>query len=135
MKLVCMSALALQASALVAPVAPGVQMSQISCSRVADPTMFVGGGKSTPKPKAAPKAAPKRSAPAAKKVVKKAPAKKASGGSTGFAQQGSAKGKGGFFPWVVNEPGTYAEVPMLSGLFADKKDPKGSTKGMFGRKM
>jgi len=27
---------------------------------------------------------------------------------------GSARGKGGFFPWIVNEPGTYAKPLMLS---------------------
>ncbi len=152
-----------RASALVAPVAPGMQMSQVSCSRVADSTMFVGKSKAAPKPKVAskaapkPKAAPKKAAPAmagkiaGKKVVKQAPAKRASGGPTGFASQGSAKGKGGVFPWIVNEPGTYAEVPMLSGLFVEKTDeltgwggdafslskflyPKGG-KGMFDRKM
>ena len=26
------------------------------------------------------------------------------------------KGKGGIFPWITNEPGTYAEVPMLSSF-------------------
>merc|ERR1719446_1535115 len=145
-----MSALALQASALVAPVAPGMQMSQVSCSRVADSTMFVGKSKAAPKPKVASKAAPKPKA-APKKAAPAMAAKRASGGPTGFASQGSAKGKGGVFPWIVNEPGTYAEDPMLSGLFVEKTDeltgwggdafslskflyPKGG-KGMFDRKM
>merc|ERR1719198_1416154 len=38
---------------------------------------------------------------------KKPPAKK--GGS-------SPKGKGGILPWITNEPGTYAEVAMLSSF-------------------
>merc|ERR1719330_2246495 len=136
----CMSALALQASAL-APVAPCVQMSQVACSRVAEPTMFVGRSKSTPKPAAAPKAVVEK---AAKKAApKKAPVARAS--------QGSAKGKGGIFPWITNEPGTYAEVPMLSQLVTEKNDeltgwggdvfslskflyPTGA-KGMFDKKM
>merc|ERR1719409_1774037 len=42
----------------------------------------------------------------AKKKIKKAVSKKGS----------SPKGKGGIFPWVTNEPGTYAEVSMLSSF-------------------
>jgi len=31
-------------------------------------------------------------------------------------QSSSTKGKGGIFPWITNEPGTYAEVAMLSSF-------------------
>mmetsp|Transcript_29919 Transcript_29919/g.96548 ORF Transcript_29919/g.96548 Transcript_29919/m.96548 type:complete len:93 (+) Transcript_29919:258-536(+) len=52
----------------------------------------------------APKKAPAKKAPPKKAAaVKKAPPKTRSG-----------EGKGGIFPWVTNEPGTYAEVPMLA---------------------
>merc|ERR1719484_124802 len=50
--------------------------------------------------KPAPKAAPK---PAAKKVVKKSFGK-------------SPVGKGGIFPWITNEPGTYGKPLMLSSI-------------------
>merc|ERR1719231_1221018 len=46
-------------------------------------------------PKPAPKAAPKKT------VAKKAPAKKSFGKSP--------EGKGGIFPWITNEPGTYGK--------------------------
>ena len=42
---------------------------------------------------------------------KKAPAKKA------VKKQGAGtKGKGGIFPWVTNQPGTYTELPMITSF-------------------
>merc|ERR1711918_140963 len=46
---------------------------------------------------------------AAKKAAKKPKKAVAKSGS-------SPKGKGGIFPWVTNEPGTYAEVVSLSSF-------------------
>merc|ERR1711990_920014 len=54
--------------------------------------------------KAAPKPAPKPKPAPAKKVV----AKKSYGKSP--------KGKGGIFPWITNEPGTYGKPLMLSAV-------------------
>jgi len=101
--------------------APLAAQSKLSVSRVSSIEM-------APKAAKGAKAAPKKAAPkkvvakkvvakkvVAKKVVKKAPPKKvvraapSRGGS-------SPKGKGGIFPWVTNEPGTYAEVAMLSSF-------------------
>merc|ERR1719238_2389967 len=61
--------------------------------------------------KVAKKAAPKKPAP--KPVAKKAPARKA------VVKKSSGKspvGKGGIFPWITNEPGTYGKPVMLSAV-------------------
>merc|ERR1719231_588118 len=96
---VALAALVASSSAFTAPAASVVA----SQSARASVSMFSGSKKASPK--AAKKAAPAKKAP----VAKKAPAKK-SGGKT------STEGKGGIFPWVTNEPGTYAKPLMLSSL-------------------
>merc|ERR1719482_1824706 len=63
--------------------------------------------KAAPKKAAAPKKVAKK-APV-KRVVKKAPAKKVGGGKSPVA-------KGGIFPWITNEPGTYGKPFMLSAV-------------------
>jgi len=101
--------------------APTLQLSQLSASRASLSMMARAAPKKAAKAaKTAKKAAPK---PVAKKVVakkvvakkaapkpvpKKAPAKKSFGKSP--------KGKGGIFPWITNEPGTYAKVMSLSSV-------------------
>merc|ERR1719454_2847744 len=65
-------------------------------------------------PKKAAKA-PAKKAAAPKKVAKKTVKKKAPkpvAKKTGT----SPKGKGGIFPWITNEPGTYAKVVSLSSV-------------------
>merc|ERR1719460_1707814 len=54
------------------------------------------------------KAAPKKAAP--KPAPKKAPPKK----TKSFGK--SPVGKGGIFPWITNEPGTYGKPLMLSSI-------------------
>merc|ERR1719213_177455 len=54
------------------------------------------------------KAAPKKAAPKPKPAAKKAPVKKTFGKSP--------VGKGGIFPWITNEPGTYGKPLMLSSI-------------------
>merc|ERR1719198_2575471 len=53
------------------------------------------------------KAAPKKAAP--KKVSKAAPKKSTPSGK-------SPVGKGGIFPWITNEPGTYGKPATLSSV-------------------
>merc|ERR1719213_1211043 len=66
-----------------------------------------------PPKKAAKAAAPKKAAPKkAAKAVKKAAAKKVVKKSFGK----SPVGKGGIFPWITNEPGTYGKPLMLSAV-------------------
>jgi hypothetical protein len=91
--------------------------------------LFSSGKKSSAKPKAAakkpvgkkpvaaPKAAPKRApvskpAPKARAPVAKAPVKRRS--SDPFFNK--TAGKGGIFPWIVTEPGTYAKPLNLSSI-------------------
>mmetsp|Transcript_64661 Transcript_64661/g.107434 ORF Transcript_64661/g.107434 Transcript_64661/m.107434 type:complete len:124 (+) Transcript_64661:42-413(+) len=90
LRIVFLLAISCQAAALVP--SASFAASRVSSSRVASASMFLGSKK----------AAPKKAKKVAKKVVKKS----ASG----------TKGKGGIFPWVTNEPGTYAELPMLSSF-------------------
>merc|ERR1719486_1640748 len=61
------------------------------------------------------RAAPKKAAPA-KKVApaKKAPAPKKSVAKKSY--RAAPKGKGGIFPWITNEAGTYANVVSLSSV-------------------
>merc|ERR1719460_3125174 len=61
------------------------------------------------------KAAAKKAAPA-KKVApaKKAPAPKKSVAKKSY--RAAPKGKGGIFPWITNEAGTYANVVSLSSV-------------------
>merc|ERR1719409_331301 len=95
--------------------APLAAQSKLSVSRVSSIEM-------APKAAKGAKAAPKKAAPkkvvakkVVKKVVKKAPPKKVVRAAP--SRKGSSpKGKGGIFPWVTNEPGTYAEVAMLSSF-------------------
>merc|ERR1719453_2460282 len=91
--------------------APLAAQSKLSVSRVSSIEM-------APKAAKGAKAAPKKAAPkkvVAKKVVKKAPPKKVVRAAPS-SKGSSPKGKGGIFPWVTNEPGTYAEVAMLSSF-------------------
>merc|ERR1719409_2128496 len=95
--------------------APLAAQSKLSVSRVSSIEM-------APKAAKGAKAAPKKAAPkkvvakkVVKKVVKKAPPKKVVRAAP--SRKGSSpKGKGGIFPGVTNEPGTYAEVAMLSSF-------------------
>merc|ERR1719217_1168645 len=68
-----------------------LQLSKVADSRAAVSMMARG----------APKKAVKKAAP------KKAPARKSSG---------STEGKGGIFPWITNEPGTYGKPLKLSSV-------------------
>merc|ERR1719310_1662571 len=65
----------------------------------APPKKAAKAAKAAPAKKAAPK-------PVKKAVPKKAAPKRAGGKSP--------EGKGGIFPWITNEPGTYAKVLKLS---------------------
>merc|ERR1719326_558488 len=77
--------------------------------------------RATPK-KAAKKAAPKKAAKVAKPAPKKAapkkvapkPAAKKAPVKKSFGK--SPVGKGGIFPWITNEPGTYGKPLMLSAV-------------------
>merc|ERR1719331_1029150 len=106
-----------------APATPALQLSKVATTRVADLSMMA---RAPPKKaakaakvakKAAPKAAKKvaKKAAAPKPVAKKAPVKKA----VVKKSVGSGKspvGKGGIFPWITNEPGTYGKPLMLSSI-------------------
>merc|ERR1712216_169343 len=59
--------------------------------------------------KAAPKKAAPAPKPAAKKLTKAKPKVTKSSGK-------SPVGKGGIFPWITNEPGTYGKPLMLSAV-------------------
>merc|ERR1719331_3065543 len=107
------AALAVACSAF-APATPALQLSKVATTRVADLSMMA---RAPPKKaaKAAKEAAPKKAAPAPKPVAKKAPVKKA----VVKKSVGSGKspvGKGGIFPWITNEPGTYGKPLMLSSI-------------------
>ena len=52
-------------------------------------------------------------------------------GNVGMMAKDSPKGKGGIFPWVTNEPGTYAELPSLSSGFMRKAVPEGALPGSW----
>jgi len=95
--------------------APLAAQSKLAVSRVSSIEMAPKAAKAAKKAPAkkapAKKAAPKK---VAKKVVKKAPPKKVVKATSKAGA--SPKGKGGIFPWVTNEPGTYAEVAMLSSF-------------------
>merc|ERR1719313_2609746 len=67
-------------------VSPNLAMSKVVSSRMAEVSMLSGARSSAPK--------------------KKATAKRGS----------STEGKGGIFPWVTNQPGTYAKPLMLSSV-------------------
>merc|ERR1719379_1692584 len=141
-----------------APATPALHLSKVASSRVEGPAMMARAApkkaaKAAPKKvvkkvvkKAAPKkAAPKKAAP--KPVAKKAAPKAAPKKSFGK----SPVGKGGIFPWITNEPGTYGKPLTLSAVdfTSDEGDawigwgfmpksvkdslyPKGN-KGMFGK--
>merc|ERR1719247_3519285 len=93
-----------------APATPALQLSKVA-ARSDDLVMMA---RAPPKmaAKAAKAAAPKKVAPkkvVAKKVpAKKAPVKKSLGKSP--------EGKGGIFPWITNEPGTYGKPVKLSAV-------------------
>merc|ERR1719310_1008411 len=62
------------------------------------------------------RAAPKKAAKAAKAAK---PAKKAAAPKKSVAKKtyrAAPKGKGGIFPWITNEAGTYANVVSLSSV-------------------
>jgi len=137
---VAVAALIASSSAFTAPVA-SVMVSQ--SARASAVTMFSSSKKAAPK-KAAPaakaaapvkKAAPKKAAapvakkaapapakkaaPAPAKKAAPAPAKKAPAKRTVVSsgkRSSSTEGKGGIFPWVTNQPGTYAKQLFLSGV-------------------
>merc|ERR1719487_1539941 len=48
--------------------------------------------------------------------VPAAAASKVSASKVAMGAKDTPKGKGGIFPWIKNEPGTYAEVAMLSSF-------------------
>merc|ERR1719379_1185846 len=87
-----------------APATPALQLSKVASSRVEGPAMMARAA-----PKKAAKAAPKK---VVKKVVKKAAPKTAPKKSFGK----SPVGKGGIFPWITNEPGTYGKPLTLSAV-------------------
>merc|ERR1719478_1579226 len=66
--------------------------------------------------RAAPKKAAKaaKAAKPAKAAAKKAPAPKKSVAKKSY--RAAPKGKGGIFPWITNEAGTYANVVSLSSV-------------------
>merc|ERR1711988_1615890 len=70
-------------------VSPNLAMSKAATSRM-EVSMFSGASRSAPK--------------------KRAPVKKA------VKKSSSTEGKGGIFPWITNEPGTYAKPLMLSSV-------------------
>jgi len=130
MKLFVLVASLLAACSAFAPATPALQLSKVAASR-ADASMMARAppkkaakaakvAKAAPKKAAAPKKVVKKAAPKpapkpvakkapVKRVVKKAPAKKVGGGK-------SPVGKGGIFPWITNEPGTYGKPFMLSAV-------------------
>merc|ERR1719201_1150375 len=73
-----------------APATPALQLSKVA-ARSDDLVMMA-------------RAPPKKAA----KAAKKAPVKKSLGKSP--------EGKGGIFPWITNEPGTYGKPLMLSAV-------------------
>lgn len=95
---------------------PALAQSKLAASRVSGVEMFSGGSKASPK-KAPVKKAPAKKAPAKKAPVKKPVASKPKKVVKAKSSKSSSpKGKGGIFPWVTNEPGTYAEVMNLSSM-------------------
>jgi len=99
---------------------PALAASKLSASRVVGAEMFSSSKKAAPKAaKVAKKVAKKVAAkkPVAKKPVAKKPVAKKAPVKKSVSKSGSSpKGKGGIFPWVTNEPGTYAEVMNLSSM-------------------
>merc|ERR1719201_2883788 len=82
-----------------APATPALQLSKVA-ARSDGPAMMA-------------RAPPKKAATAAKPVAKKAPPKKV------VKSKPSGKspvGKGGIFPWITNEPGTYGKPLTLSAV-------------------
>jgi len=111
-------------SSAFAPATPALQLSKVA-ARSDGPAMMA---RAPPKKAAkaakaakpvAKKAAPKKAAP--KKVVKAAPkpvAKKAPPKKVVKSKPSgkSPVGKGGIFPWITNEPGTYGKPLTLSAV-------------------
>merc|ERR1719201_1643728 len=99
-KLVVVFAALIAACSAFAPATPALQLSKIAAaSRAEDVSMMA-------------RRAPKKAAAAPKK--KAAPKKSAPKKSTSSGK--SPVGKGGIFPWITNEPGTYGKPLMLSAV-------------------
>jgi len=93
-----------------APAGAKLQLSQVAASRAVDPLMMAKRVSAKPVAKKAVKKV-------VKKVAKKAPApKRAPAGKRAPKKLSGTEGKGGIFPWVTNEPGTYAKVAKLSSF-------------------